>query len=193
MELMGPYLIGCTLLVLAGVMKAARPDDTARALVQLMPTRFSALSQVRRMRTTVRIAATLEAGLGVVAAAVPRSASAALVAASYVVFAGVVAYARSRDGALASCGCFGTPDTPATLVHVVVDLALAIAATLVATAAPTDGTIITALAHQPFDGVPLLVVSAVGAWLTYLTLTMLAALEAVRRTVGVAGGAVTHR
>jgi hypothetical protein len=76
---------------------------------------------------------------------------------------------------------------------VVVDLALAIAATLVATAAPTDGTIITALAHQPFDGVPLLVVSAVGAWLTYLTLTMLAALEAVRRTVGVAGGAVTHR
>ncbi len=34
----------------------------------------------------------------------------------------VVAYARSRGGALASCGCFGTPDTPATLLHVVVDL-----------------------------------------------------------------------
>jgi hypothetical protein len=184
-ELIGPYLIGCTLLVLAGVMKAARPDDTARALVRLMPTRFSALSHVRRMRTTIRIAATLEAGLGVVAVAVPRSVSAGLVAASYVAFAGVVAYARSRGGALASCGCFGTPDTPATLVHVVVDLALAIAATLLATSAPTEGTILTALGHQPFDGVPLLVISAVGVWLSYLTLSMLAALEAARRTVGV--------
>jgi hypothetical protein len=140
------------------------------------------------MRTTIRIAATLEAGLGVVAAAVPRSVSAALVAASYIVFAGVVAYARSRGGALASCGCFGTPDTPATLVHVVVDLALAIAATLVAAAAPTFGTIITTLGHQPFDGVPLLVVSAIGAWLTYLTLSMLAALEAARKTVGAPEG-----
>ena len=182
---MGLYLIGCALLVLAGVMKAARPDDTARALVRLMPTRLSALSQFRRMRTTIRIAATLEAGLGVVAAAVPRSVTAALVAASYVVFAGVVAYARSRGGGLASCGCFGTPDTPATLVHAVVDLALAIAATVVATAAPTDGTIITALGRQPLDGVPLLAVSAVGVWLTYLTLSMLAALEAARRNVGV--------
>ena len=136
------------------------------------------------MRTTVRIAATLEAGLGVVAAAIPRSASAALVTASYVVFAGVVAYARSRGSALASCGCFGTPDTPATLVHVVVDLALAIAATSAATTAPTSGTIITALGHQFFDGVPLLVVSAVGAWLTYLTLSMLAALEGARRPFG---------
>jgi hypothetical protein len=130
------------------------------------------------MRTTIRIAATLEAGLGVVAVAVPRSVWAGLVAASYVAFAGVVAYARSRGGALASCGCFGTPDTPATLVHVVVDLALAIAA-------PTEGTILTALGHQPFDGVPLLVISAVGVWLSYLTLSMLAALEAARRTVGV--------
>ena len=188
MELMGLYLIGCTLLIFAGVMKAARPDDTARALVALAPTRFRALFPVRRIRTMIRIAATLEAGLGVVAVAVPRSVTAALVAASYVVFAGVVAYARSRGGALASCGCFGTPDTPATLVHMLVDLALAIAATAVATAAPATGTIFTALGRQPFDGLPLLAVSAVGAWLTYLSLSLLAALEAARRNVGVPEG-----
>lgn len=185
MELIGPYLIGCTLLVLAGLMKAARPDDTARALVPLVPARFNSFFPFRRMRTTIRVAAMLEAVLGIVAVALPRSLSAAVVAASYAVFAGVVAYARRRGGALASCGCFGTPDTPATLLHVVVDLMLAMAAAVVATYAPTEGTVVTALGHQPFAGVPLLAVSAVGAWLTYLTLSMLAALEAARRTAGV--------
>ena len=188
MELIGPYLIGCTLLAIAGVKKAARPDDTARALAPLLPARLGARCQFRHIRTIIRIAAILEAGLGVVAVVLPRSLSAAIVAGSYAVFAGVVAYARSRGGALASCGCFGTADTPATLLHAVVDLALAIAAAVVATSAPTGGTIITAIGHQPLDGAPLLIVSAVGVWLTYLTLSMLAALEAARRAVGAPGG-----
>ena len=187
MELIGPYLIGCTLLVVAGAMKAVRPDDTARALAPLMPARLGALSPFGRLRWIIRSAAVVEAGLGVVAFVLPRAGSAALVAASYVAFAGGVAYARSRGGALASCGCFGTPDTPATLLHVVVDLVFAVAAASVATSAPSEGTILTVLAHQPLHGVALLVVSAVGAWLTYLTLTMLGALQAARRAVGVHG------
>jgi hypothetical protein len=136
----------------------------------------------------IRIGASLEVGLGVIAVVLPRSWSAAFVAASYFVFAGLVAYVRSRGGALASCGCFGTPDAPATLLHVVVDCVLAIAAAVVAIAAPTHGSIVTALGHESLHGAPLLFVSAVGAWLTYLTLSMLSALEGIRRAHGVPGG-----
>ena len=184
MELIGLYLIGCTLLVVAGVMKAARPDDTARALAPLMPAPLGALADVGRLRSIVRGAALVEAGLGVVAFVLPRAVAAALVAASYVSFAGVVAYARSRGASLASCGCFGTPDTPATLVHVALDLVFAVAAVFMATTAPSEGTILMALGHQPLHGAALLMVSAVGAWLTYLTLSTLSVLEAARRTVG---------
>jgi hypothetical protein len=186
-ELIGPYLIGCTLLFVAGAMKAMHPDDTARALAHVMPERLGALADVGRMRGVIRIVAILEAGLGVVAVALPRPLLAAFVAASYIGFAGVVAYARGRGGALASCGCFGTPDTPATLLHVVVDLVAALAAVLVATSASSAATIATVLSHQPLHGAPLLLVSAVGAWLTYLTLSTLGTLEAVRRTVDVSG------
>ncbi len=73
-----------------------------------------------------------EAVLGITALVLPRPWWAGLVALSYVVFAGFVAYARSTGGAIASCGCFGTPDTPATLVHVVIDGVLALSAAAVA-------------------------------------------------------------
>jgi hypothetical protein len=187
MELIGPYLIGCTLLVVAGAMKVVRPDDTARALAPLVPARLGALANVQRLRAVIRGVALVEAGLGVVAIVVPRAVPAALVAASYVLFAGVVAYARARGGALASCGCFGTPDSPATLLHVAVDLVFAVAAVFVATSAPAGATIFSVLDHQPLHGVALLTVSAVGAWLTYLTLSFLGSLQAARRTVGLRG------
>jgi hypothetical protein len=180
MELIGPYLIGCTLLALAGAMKAARPDDTARALAPLLGGRFRPPVPFGRLRVAVRTVSCLEAGLGLVALAVPRPVVAGLVAVSYLAFAGVVAYARSQGGALASCGCFGTPDTPATLLHVAVDVVLAVAGLLVAVNAPTSGSILTVLAHEPLHGLPLVVVTAVGAWLTYLTLSVLAGLQAAR-------------
>lgn len=187
MELIGPYLIGCTLLCVAGAMKAAHPDDTARAMVPVVPAWLRAWANVGRLRVVIRIVALFEAGLGVVAIVLPRPLLATLVAASYVVFAGVVAYARGRGGALASCGCFGTPDTPATLLHVVVDLVLAVAAVLVATSASSAATIATVLSHQPLHAAPLVLASVIGAWLTYLTLSTLGTLEAVRRTVGGSG------
>jgi hypothetical protein len=186
-ELIGPYLIGCILLASAGVMKAVRPDDTARALAALLPGRLGALLPFGRLRTALRTVSCLEAGLGLVALAFPRPVVAGLVAASYLGFAGVVAYARSEGGALASCGCFGTPDTPATVLHVAVDLVLAAAGLVVALNAPASGSILTVLAHEPLHGLPLAVVTAVGAWLTYLTLSVLAALQAARLVVAPRG------
>ena len=177
MELIGLYLIAAGLLVVAGTAKAARPDDTARALVALFPSPLS----LRLLRYVVRVGALAEAALGAVALAFPRPATAALVAGSYCCFFGVVAYARRSGGPLASCGCFGRPDTPPTALHLVIDLVLAAAAAAAAAGAPSRGTLATQLAHQPWAGFPLLFVSTVGLWLTALALSALAALTAARR------------
>jgi hypothetical protein len=180
-ELIGLYLAGCGLLVAAGTAKAIRPDDTARGLAAMVPL---GLQPLRRL---VRAGALAEAALGVTALALPRSWSAGLVALSFTAFAVFVAYARRAGDALASCGCFGTPDTPATLTHVTVNAALAVAAALVAWTAPS-GSLISILSHQPLHGVPLVAVSALGAWLAYLVVSVLAALQAARTLTG-----VTHR
>jgi hypothetical protein len=182
-DLIGLYLVAAGLLVGAGVAKALRPDDTARALATLVPRPARGMASPRRLRAGVRAGASTEAAVGVLALALPRPATAVLVAVSYAAFAGVVGYALARGGALASCGCFGRPDTPATVVHVLVDLALASACAAVALRAPNAGSLVTVLAHQPLAGVPLLFVSAVGLWLTYLALSVLPALEGARRLV----------
>ena len=180
MELIGPYLVAAGLLVAAGVTKAVRPGDTARALGALLPggagTRHPVL-----LRHAVRAGALAEAAIGLVALALPRPATAAVVALSYAAFAAVVALARRRGGSLATCGCFGRPDTPPTVVHLVLDLALAAAAAAAAVGAPTHGSLLTQLARQPWSGLPLLFVSATGLWLTFLALSALGALEGARR------------
>ncbi len=177
MELIGVYLIAAGLLVAAGAGKAARPDDTARAMVALVPGKPS----FRLVRWSVRVGALAEAALGLAAIAFPRPATAALVALSYLCFFGVVAFTRRRGGPLATCGCFGRPDTPPTGLHLIIDLGLAAAALAVAADAPGHGTLGTLLAHQPGAGIPLLFVSAVGLWLTALALSALAALAGARR------------
>jgi hypothetical protein len=176
-ELIGLFLIAAGLLVVAGMAKAARPDDTARAMAALLP----GSPPLRPLRWLVRTGALAEAALGAVAIVFPRPLTAALVALSYLAFAGVVALARWRGGPLATCGCFGRPDTPPTALHLILDLALAGAAAAVAVGATSAGTLAAQLAHQPWAGAPLLFVSAVGLWLTALALSALAALTAARR------------
>ena len=126
MIFLGPYLAACALLVLAGVAKVARPADTATAFAPRLRL------PVRTLRVVVRGVATAEAGLGVLAMTFVDQRLAALVAISYSCFAVVVLRVRSTNGAIASCGCFGTPDTPATRVHMVINAALALAAFAVA-------------------------------------------------------------
>lgn len=180
MELIGLYLVACSLLIAAGAAKAVRPDGTARALVDLPPVRLP----LRWVGRSVRVGAALELVLGAAALAFPGSPAAWLVAVSYASFAGVVLYVRSRGGALASCGCFGTPDTPATAVHLVVDLVLAGVAAVIAVADPS-GSLRTVLAHQPAAGVPLVATSALATWLAYLAVTRLADLQAARALTAV--------
>jgi hypothetical protein len=176
--LLGPYLIGCALLAVAGAAKAARPGDTARALHELVPAVALVPATV-----AVRAGAIVECALGVAALALPRPPLAGAVALSYLVFAGFVLLARRRGGPLATCGCFGAPDTPPTILHVVVNLGITVSAVAVA-AHGFGGTLGDVLAQQPWHGVPLVVVSGLGAWLAFLTLVPLARLQAARQLLG---------
>ncbi|HVB93212.1 MAG TPA: MauE/DoxX family redox-associated membrane protein [Acidimicrobiales bacterium] len=178
MELIGLYLVACGLLIGAGVGKAIRPGDTARAWAGLLPI------AAPRLRAGVRIGSIAEVVVGSIALVAPRTASACLVAASYALFAAVVAFARSKGGAIASCGCFGKPDTPATMLHVIANAGLSLSAAALGISAPT-GTIVTILASQPLHGLPLVAVSALCGWLTYLAISAMAAVQGARRLTGV--------
>jgi hypothetical protein len=175
--LFGVYLAGCALLVVAGAAKAIRPVDTARALHEALP-----LVRLGRMAHLVRMAAAVECALGVAGLILPWPPIAAAVALSYAAFAGFVFIAYRRGGPLATCGCFGTPDTPPTVVHVVINLGLAASAIVVA-ASGRSGSVLDALRGQPWHGIPLVAVSAVCAWLIVLALSPLARLGAARRLV----------
>lgn len=188
MELIGPYLVACALLMIAGVMKLIRPDDTARAMALVVPGRLRRPLQFRSLRVLIRVGALAEVGVGTVAMFLPRPIPASLVAASYAVFVGVVVHVRSKGGSLASCGCFGTLETPATWLHVVINSGLAIAGVAVALDAPAGGSTVSILAGQPLYGVPFVAAGSLCIWLTLLALSSLSELQAARRLAGSATG-----
>lgn len=184
MELIGIFLVACGLLALAGAAKTIRPDDTARALLALVPGTNSRIPSFNVVRQTVRIAALLEAILGTLALLFPRTLTATLVAVSYALFLCITAYARRRRGPLSTCGCFGRPDTPPTKEHLVLNMVFVATAVAVALQPPHYAALVSLLESQPWDGVPLVLASGVGVWLAYLALSPLAVLEAARRLVG---------
>lgn len=181
MELIGPYVAGCLLLAIAGLAKAVRPSDTARAVAEVVPLQFAAI------RPLVRVGAVAEAGVGIVALMHPSPVTAGLVALSYLGLAGFVAVVLTRGGPLATCGCFGKSDTPATRLHIVVNLALAGSAIVVA-ATVHSSWLSSLLAAQPWHGMPLVLLSPLCAWICFLTLARLAELGAARRMLGVTRG-----
>ena len=183
MELIGPYLAACLLLVAAGTAKAFRPADTARALAATVPIRLSMLVPL------VRVGAGAELLVGAAGLALPSPWTAWPVALSYLGFAAYVGVVLVRGGPLASCGCFATPDVPVTRVHVALDLVLGASAAVVAAAVPTQW-LPALLSGQPWAGVPLGATSLLGAWLAFLAMGRLAELGAARRRLGITRGPV---
>jgi hypothetical protein len=176
-ELIGLFLVGAALLVIAGVAKVVRPDDTARAIGGQLPS-----GRVSRWAgPLVRVGAGVEAALGLVALAFPRPLPATMVAVSYLAFAVFVTAIRIRGGVLATCGCFGRGDTPASWLHVALDLVFAATALTVALRTTSGATIGSVLSHQPVAGLPLLLVSGAGVMLAYLALSVLPVLDATSR------------
>ncbi len=124
MLLAGPFYAAALLLVLAGAQKVLDPAPLVRA---------ARSTGLRLPRVVVRAVAGAEVVVGLAALATGAAWTAAAVSLSYLVFTGFVLLALSKGGVLASCGCFGKADVPATRTHAAVTAGFAVVA---ATGAP---------------------------------------------------------
>ena len=182
-ELIGPYLVACGLLVAAGVAKAVRPTTPPG------PWPRRSRSRCGRMRRLVRVGAVAEAALGAAALVRPRPVAGRPGGAVLRRLRRVRGLARSRGGAIASCGCFGTPDTPATWSTWSSTPAWPVGRRRGRRLVAPSGTLVAVLSHQPVArACRWWSCSALCAWLVFLAVSVLAALQAARRLVG-----VTHR
>jgi hypothetical protein len=163
--LLAPFVAAAAVVAVAGAAKAVRPADTARALRQLGWPGSPLL---------VRVLGAIEIVLGVSAAITGDRIAAALLALSYLGFATFVAMALRRGGAVSSCGCFGRPDTPPTVSHLLVVLAGALVSLLVAI---RPGAGLTAVSGA--RGVLIVLLAGITAWLAVLAMTLLPRLRAV--------------
>jgi Methylamine utilisation protein MauE len=175
--LAGPFTIAVVLLAVGGALKAARPRDTAQALTAVgvqFPSFFPA-------RAAVRVGGMVETVIGVGALLTGGPVLAALVAASYLAFAGFVLIALRTGAPISSCGCFGKVDTPPSVVHVVIDLAAA--AVAIGAAVVGDVALPDVLGDQPLLGIPFLLLIVIGSSLVFLAFTALPKTMAVVREV----------
>lgn len=156
----GPFFAISALLMLAGALKLNRPGSTGNAL------RAMGLPGADWM---VRILGASELLIGAWALVSGGRLAAGLVGLAYLVFAGFVAVALRRGTALSSCGCFGRPDTPPSLVHLVVDLA-AVSVCGAMVAEPSGG-LLQMMLDQPWGGLPFLGWVALLVYLLYVVFT----------------------
>lgn len=152
----GPFVAGCLLLMAAGVAKLRRPAAARRTL---------AAAGLRVPGWTVTAGGAAELAVGAFAVAGGGRAAAFAVAACYAGFATFVALLMGRERNV-GCGCFGETAAPLGPLHVVVNVALAIAALTVAGA---GGLAAAAPPARP----ALAVLGAALAWVAYLTLVPL--------------------
>src|SRR4051794_21884422 len=115
----------------AGLLFAAAVLLVATALPKLWhPQGATAMLSTLRIPVVpavVRLWAVGELVVGVMVLVVGGRTPTVLLAASYLLFAALVAGAL-RNGGVASCGCLGAVETPPSVAHLVVDVAAALAA-----------------------------------------------------------------
>lgn len=112
----GPFFAAAALLVAAGGQKVADPQPLVRAFQSV---------HLKVPPIAVRVLALGEVLVGITALSTGNTLG---VAVSYAAFTGFILMARARGGVLASCGCFGKRDVPATRTHAVVTTGFAAAA-----------------------------------------------------------------
>lgn len=145
------------LLVVAGTGKIARPGATGAAL------------HVARLPSDERVARMLgvaEVCLGSAVLAIGGPIPTALLASAYAAFA-VFAERQRRHGA--ACGCFGTATTPATALHVWLNVAAAAIAT--GAAVRSGASLPVTIADDPLPGLLVAVLLAVAVSVLRLLLT----------------------
>jgi len=164
-----PFEVAAVLLAAGGILKAVRPADTARAIQALgLPVPGS----------LVRVAGGAEVAIAAAAFLTGHPVAVALVAASYVIFAGFVWSARRRRLPIASCGCFGRVDTPPSAIHLALNGVAALAAGMALAEGATGFADV--LTSQPLGGVPYTLMLVLGSWLAFLALTSLPRLLTLR-------------
>ena len=163
---LGPFLAAAALLVLAGVPKVVDPSSLVRALRSVGLPASAAL---------VRLLAVGEVAVGTAALVVPGRVTGVLVLLAYVAFSAFVALALRRGGVLASCGCFGRPDTPPTVSHLLVTALLAASGAVVAatSAVTTTSPWWSQAGRQPGLAATLVGLAALVAALSYLVIAVL--------------------
>jgi len=123
--LSGPFFAISALLVVAGSMKVYRPKFTVGALRAAHLQANSAL---------VRALGAGEVAVGIGGIINGAALWALAVAVFYIGFAGFVVYALRSGIPISSCGCFGSPDTPPSVGHVVLNSTATVVALAVAMA-----------------------------------------------------------
>ncbi len=123
--LSGPFFAISALLVVAGSMKVYRPKFTVGALRAAHLPANSAL---------VRALGAGEVAVGIGGIINGAALWALAVAVFYIGFAGFVVYALRSGIPISSCGCFGSPDTPPSVGHVVLNSTATVVALAVAMA-----------------------------------------------------------
>ncbi len=157
-----PFFVASALLALAGGAKLARPEPTVGALRSIgLPAN----------RMAAQAFGLVEVLIGSLALILGGALVASFVAVAYLAFAGFIALALRMGGAVASCGCFGSEDSPPTIVHLVLNVIAAAAA--VGAALGGVGGIAEIMGDQPALGLPFLGFVALGTWFAYLALSLL--------------------
>lgn len=125
-EIIGPLLVIAGLLAAAGVAKGVSPAAAAGALQAMgLPSQ----------QLLVRLLGAIELAIAVWVITTGTRLAALVLATAYAGFAAFVTVALVRGLPIASCGCFGSDDTPPTWLHVGFD-AIGVAVALAAAASP---------------------------------------------------------
>ena len=162
--LAGPFFMFATLLVVSGVPKLTKPASTARALEAI------GLPPSLNLGRAVGVA---EIMVGVGAIAIGGRVLAGALALLYAGFAGFIIVGL-RSSSVRSCGCFGSDDTPPSLLHLAIDLGAAAVGAILA--ARPIGDLAAVMGETPWAGIPLLLLILIGTWLALIVLAILPAL-----------------
>jgi uncharacterized membrane protein YphA (DoxX/SURF4 family) len=171
----GPFAIAAAILVVSGIAKLAKPDQTIDAL---------RAASLPASTTVVVIIAVAELAAGASALIVGGPWTAIAVLALYCGFLAFIAISRSRKASVGGCGCLGArSDTPPGAIHVMFNLlAASMAAIAVMAAVPGIAPIVS---DHALDGMTYLAFVGLGTWLSVVLLTDLPRLNAiVRKGIG---------
>jgi hypothetical protein len=161
--MLGPFAVAASVLLVGGVFKVRDPVP-ARGMLTAVG--------VPAPRAMARLSGPVEVILGAGALLFGGRLGAGAVAAIYALFACMVAAVIGDAGADASCGCFGRLSGPASGLHFAADVVLAVTAFAAAVVdVPAPAALVAVL--PPLDGLVLVALVALAAWLTIVVLTVL--------------------